>query len=158
MDTLSSTLQFIFHLYIAKFYTTRWYILLNEGGSELVLFLFTRVIHAFSLILFGVACYLLEVYHDEGAGDLHAYINSVLFILSGLFGILSFNAELLKFMLKMSTPFVPTLALALLAASLWAVYFEPEVTYTSPALNETELTNDVEHQVEKFTHLTPMQS
>lgn len=131
---------------------------MNEGGSELVLFLFTRVIHAFSLILFGVACYLLEVYHDEGAGDLHAYINSVLFILSGLFGILSFNAELLKFMLKMSTPFVPTLALALLAASLWAVYFEPEVTYTSPALNETELTNDVEHQVEKFTHLTPMQS
>ena len=44
---------------------------------------------------------------------------------------------------------------ALLAAATWAVFFEPEVNNVSPALHETELTNDVEQQVEKFARLSP---
>ncbi|KNG76117.1 hypothetical protein PFMG_02379 [Plasmodium falciparum IGH-CR14] len=45
--------------------------------------------------------------------------------------------------------------LALGAVSLWSYYFEPEVNHVSPALHETELTNDVEQQVEKFSRYTP---
>lgn len=45
--------------------------------------------------------------------------------------------------------------LALLAATTWAVFFEPEVNNVSPALHETELTNDVEQQVEKFARMSP---
>lgn len=48
-----------------------------------------------------------------------------------------------------------TIWLALLAATIWAVFFEPEVNNVSPALHETELTNDVEQQVEKFARMSP---
>lgn len=148
LDTISATLQFIFYLYISKFYTRKWYVHFNEGGSEWVFFIFVRLVHAFACLLYGLATYLLEVYHDEGAGDLHAYINGVAFVLAGLTEIFvifcnsgSFSNLLLWF--------------ALLAASLWSYYFEPEVNHVSPALHETELTNDVEQQVEKFSRYTP---
>ncbi|EAN32152.1 hypothetical protein TpMuguga_04g00798 [Theileria parva strain Muguga] len=148
LDTVSSTLQFIFYLYVSKFYSKRWYAHLNEGGSELVFMVFTRNIHACACLLYGVACYLLEVYHDEGAGDLHAYLNGVLFVATGVmeFAVLLFNVN---------GAYTPLLLLSLAAATLWAFYFEPEVTFVSPTLEETELTNDVEQQVEKFTRLTP---
>lgn len=87
LDTISATLQFIFYLYISKFYTKKWYLHFNEGGSEWVFFIFVRLVHAFSCLLYGLACYLLEVYHDEGAGDLHAYINGIMFAFAGLTGI-----------------------------------------------------------------------
>ncbi|CDJ47103.1 Chromosome III, complete sequence, related [Eimeria brunetti] len=45
--------------------------------------------------------------------------------------------------------------LSLFAAAIWALFFEPEVNAVSPALHETELTNDVEQQVEKFARLSP---
>ncbi|AFZ81644.1 hypothetical protein BEWA_010610 [Theileria equi strain WA] len=148
LDTISSTLQFIFYLYIAKFYTQRWYINLNEGSSELVFLVFTRIIHAFACILYGLACYLLEVYHDEGAGDLHAYLNGVCFVLTGF-------SEFLVLLFRIGTIYTPFLLFSLSAVTLWSFYFEPEVTYISPSLQETELTNDVEQQVEKFTRMTP---
>ncbi|EDO08452.1 hypothetical protein BBOV_III008950 [Babesia bovis T2Bo] len=148
LDAISSTMQFIFYLYISKFYTERWFVHLNEGSSELVFFVFTRISHAFACFLYGLACYLLEVYHDEGAGDLHAYLNGVCFVLTGC-------AELMVLIFQKGMLATPLLLITLAAATLWAVYFEPEVTFVSPALQETELTNDVEHQVEKFTRLTP---
>ncbi|KAK2194937.1 Protein of unknown function DUF3273 [Babesia duncani] len=148
LDTISSTLQFIFYLFINKFYSQRWFVNLNEGSSELVFFVFTRVIHSFACFLFGIACYLLEVYHDEGAGDLHAYLNGLLFVLTGV-------AELGLLVFHVSAWYTPFLLLSLFAVTLWAIYFEPEVVYVSPDLHETELTNDVEHQVEKFTRMTP---
>lgn len=148
LDTVSSTMQFIFYLYISKFYTERWFVHLNEGGSELVFFVFTRIMHAFACLLYGLACYLLEVYHDEGAGDLHAYLNGVCFVLTGC-------SELMVLVLHKGMFTTPLIMVTLCAATLWAVYFEPEVVFVSPALQETELTNDVEHQVEKFTRMTP---
>lgn len=159
MDTVSSTLQFIFYLYVSKFYSKRWYAHLNEGGSELVFMVFTRNIHACACLLYGVACYLLEVYHDEGAGDLHAYLNGVLFVATGVMGLFkhSFNIflEFAVLLFNVNGAYTPLLLLSLAAATLWAFYFEPEVTFVSPTLEETELTNDVEQQVEKFTRLTP---
>jgi len=35
------------------------------------------------------------------------------------------------------------------------VFFEPEVNDVSPAMYETELTNDIEQQVEKFARMSP---
>jgi len=82
-DVLSSIMQFIFYLYISKFYTEKWYTHFLEGASERVFFSYIRCMHAIALFLFGAATYLMEVYHDEGAGDLHAYINTILFFVSG---------------------------------------------------------------------------
>lgn len=45
--------------------------------------------------------------------------------------------------------------LALVGVTTWAFFFEPEVNEVSPALHETELTNDVEQQVEKFARMSP---
>lgn len=148
LDTVSSTLQFIFYLYVAKFYSQRWYHHLKEGGSELVFLVFTRNIHACACLLYGVASYLLEVYHDEGAGDLHAYLNGVLFVATGF-------SEMAVLLFRVNGVYTPFLLLSLAAVTLWAFYFEPEVNFVSPTLQETELTNDVEQQVEKFTRLTP---
>ncbi|KAL8448452.1 hypothetical protein Emed_003786 [Eimeria media] len=120
----------------------------EEGGPECLFFSYIRCLHAVCLSLYAAATYLLEVYHDEGAGDLHAYINSALFGFASL--------------LEFCVLFVPiggasslSIWLALLAASTWAVFFEPEVNNVSPALHETELTNDVEQQVEKFARMSP---
>ncbi|UKJ89963.2 hypothetical protein MACJ_003220 [Theileria orientalis] len=148
LDTVSATLQFIFYLYMSKFYSKRWFNHLNEGGSELVFLVFTRNIHAAACLLYGVASYLLEVYHDEGAGDLHAYLNGVLFVATGA-------SEMAVLLFRVNGVYTPFLLLALAAVTLWAFYFEPEVNFVSPTLKETELTNDVEQQVEKFTRLTP---
>ncbi|KOB58705.1 hypothetical protein PFHG_00453 [Plasmodium falciparum HB3] len=148
LDTISATLQFIFYLYISKFYTRKWYVHFNEGGSEWVFFIFVRLVHAFSCLLYGLAAYLLEVYHDEGAGDLHAYINGVMFGFAGL-------TEIFVIFCNSGCYSNLLLWLALGAVSLWSYYFEPEVNHVSPALHETELTNDVEQQVEKFSRYTP---
>lgn len=148
LDTISATLQFIFYLFISKFYTRKWYVHFNEGGSEWVFFIFVRLVHAFACLLFGLSAYLLEVYHDEGAGDLHAYINGVLFVLAGL-------TEILVVFCNSGSFSNLILWIALGAVSLWSYYFEPEVNNVSPALHETELTNDVEQQVEKFSRYTP---
>ncbi|CAG9476250.1 glideosome associated protein with multiple membrane spans 3, putative [Plasmodium vivax] len=148
LDTISATLQFIFYLYISKFYTRKWYVHFNEGGSEWVFFIFVRLVHAFSCLLYGLAAYLLEVYHDEGAGDLHAYINGVMFAFAGL-------TEIFVIFCNSGCYSNFLLWLALGAVSLWSYYFEPEVNHVSPALHETELTNDVEQQVEKFSRYTP---
>ncbi|CDR97339.1 hypothetical protein, conserved [Babesia bigemina] len=121
LDAFSSTMQFIFYLYISKFYTQRWFAHLNDGSSELVFFVFTRIMHAFACFLYGLACYLLEVYHDEGAGDLHAYLNGVCFVLTGC-------AELMVLVFQKGMLATPLLLITLAAATLWAVYFEPEVT------------------------------
>ncbi|KAL8437818.1 hypothetical protein ACSSS7_000699 [Eimeria intestinalis] len=148
LDLLSSIMQFIFFLYIAKFYKPKWYMHFQEGGPECLFFSYIRCLHAVCLSLYAAATYLLEVYHDEGAGDLHAYINSALFGFASL--------------LEFCVLFIPiggasslSIWLALLAASTWAIFFEPEVNNVSPALHETELTNDVEQQVEKFARMSP---
>lgn len=86
LDLLSSIMQFIFYLYIAKFYSAKWYAHFLEGGSERIFCSYIRCMHAVCLLLYACAYYLLEVYHDEGAGDLHAYINTVLFFLAGTVG------------------------------------------------------------------------
>lgn len=86
LDLLSSIMQFIFFLYIAKFYKPKWYIHFKEGGPECLFFSYIRCLHAVCLALYAAATYLLEVYHDEGAGDLHAYINSALFGLASIVG------------------------------------------------------------------------
>ncbi|CDJ60918.1 hypothetical protein, conserved [Eimeria maxima] len=148
LDLLSSVMQFIFFLYIAKFYKPKWYLQFKEGGPECLFFSYIRCLHAVCLALYGAATYLLEVYHDEGAGDLHAYINSALFGLASL-------VEFCVLFVPVGGASALTIWLALLAAAIWAVFFEPEVNNVSPALHETELTNDVEQQVEKFARLSP---
>ncbi|KAF8822639.1 glideosome-associated protein with multiple-membrane spans GAPM3 [Cardiosporidium cionae] len=148
LDVLSSLLQLIFYLYVAKFYSARWFQHFEDGGSEWVFFAFIRILHSFSLIMYAAATYLLEVYHDEGAGDLHAYINSCLVASAGLI-------EFIVIFLKYSSISTAFIWLALLAVTIWCYFFEPEVNLVSPALFETELTNDVEIQVEKFARMSP---
>ncbi|XP_058515537.1 uncharacterized protein LOC131478935, partial [Ochotona princeps] len=148
MDLLSSTMQFIFYLYISKFYSAKWYTHFLEGGSERIFFSYIRCMHALACLLFACAYYLLEVYHDEGAGDLHAYINASLF---GLAGAVEFSV----LFVGMSGVAAVFIWVALAALTAWACFFEPEVNEASPALYETELTNDVEQQVEKFARMSP---
>ncbi|PFH37336.1 glideosome-associated protein with multiple-membrane spans GAPM3 [Besnoitia besnoiti] len=148
LDLLSSIMQFIFYLYIAKFYSAKWYAHFLEGGSERIFFSYIRCMHSLALLLYACAYYLLEVYHDEGAGDLHAYINASLFALAG---IVEFSV-LFSGMSGVATMFI---WLALVAVTTWAFFFEPEVNEVSPSLHETELTNDVEQQVEKFARMSP---
>lgn len=177
MDLLCSVMQFIFYLYIAKFYQPKWYAQFEEGGPERLFFSYIRCMHAVCLLLYAAATYLLEVYHDEGAGDLHAYLNSTLFGFAGLIGKSQTHCCVIVPVVHLSTStcfrfavhfseftvmFLPlsglsTLAIwfALLAATVWAFFFEPEVNNVSPALHETELTNDVEQQVEKFARMSP---
>lgn len=148
LDVLSSLFQFMFYFYISKFYTDKWYVHFMEGGSEWVFFTFTRMIHAIAFILYAGSTYLLEVYHDEGAGDLHAYINGSIFFFAGL-------AEIICIFLRWNSVSTLLIWVALVCVTVWAYFFEPEVNDASPALYETELTNDVEQQVELFASSSP---
>jgi len=148
-DVISSVMQFIFFLYVAKFYSNKWYSHFEAGGSECVFLAYIRIMHAMCFILYGTSTYLLEVYHDEGAGDLHAYINCSFFFVAAI-------AEFSLIFFKLHSTSTALIWAALFVVTAWCYFFEPEVNHASPLLDETELTNDVEQQVEKFTRLNPL--
>lgn len=149
-DVISSVMQFIFFLYVAKFYSAKWYDHFNAGGSECVFLAYIRCMHAICFVLYGISTYLLEVYHDEGAGDLHAYINCAFLLTAGIF-------EFSLIFFQISSTASGLIWASLFVVTTWCYFFEPEVNHASPLLDETELTNDVEQQVEKFTRVNPFE-
>eukprot|EP01069_Polyplicarium_translucidae_P004526 Polyplicarium_translucidae@DN259_c0_g1_i1.p1 len=84
LDLVSSTMQFVFYLYMANNYDKTWWAHFTSGGYEWTFVAFARVLHAVAFCMFADATFCLEVYHDDGAGGLHAILNSFAFAAAGI--------------------------------------------------------------------------
>ncbi|KAH8739457.1 cytochrome c oxidase subunit III [Cryptosporidium ryanae] len=146
LDFIGKTIGFVFTLQLGGTtdLETAFNMAVAQGGVEINFLTFGQMLCGIAFILFGLGFLLLELFQDEGVGSTYGYINFIVFSASGIAIII--HATTFK------TTGVNIFALASFAsASLWAVFFEPAINEFSPAFGETELTNDVETQVEKFT-------
>ncbi|OII76100.1 hypothetical protein cand_006890 [Cryptosporidium andersoni] len=115
-----------------------------QGGVEINFLTFGQVLSGIAFISYGFGFLLLELFQDEGVGNVYGYINFSSFVSAGI--------AILIYAISFKTSGANFIALvALMGAFIWASFFEPAVNEFSPSLGETELTNDVETQVEKFT-------
>ncbi|KAJ1613148.1 cytochrome c oxidase subunit III [Cryptosporidium canis] len=115
-----------------------------QGGVEINFLTFGQILCGIAFVSYGLGFLLLELFQDEGVGNTYGYINFIAFSASGI----SLLLHATTFKCTGATLF----ALASFSAALlWALLFEPSINEFSPAFGETELTNDVETQVEKFT-------
>jgi len=148
LDVLSGVASFVFFLHFTSHYDKPWWNHFTQGGAEWTFMAFGRLVHGTALLFYALAFLLLELYHDEGTNDWHGCLNFFLFGSAGI-------AEIVVLFLSHGVAGIVLLWIALVSGLTWAMAFEQEVNETSPQLNETELTNDVEQQVEKFARLSP---
>lgn len=148
LDVVGATLQFIFYAYMSNHYDKTWWAQFTGGGVEWLVFALARLIHALGALFYASALFLLEVYHDQGTNDWHGVLNAFLFTGTALM-------ELLVLTVMDGATGVVLNWVALVSALLWAMAFEQEVNASGPLLHETELSNEVEAQVEKFARAHP---
>lgn len=86
LDLISSTLQFIIHIYANFHYDSSWWFQFTSGGVEWLNHTLARLLQAFSLLYYANGLFLIEVYHDDGTNDWHGVLNSFLFTVAALTG------------------------------------------------------------------------
>eukprot|EP01053_Blabericola_migrator_P007690 Blabericola_migrator_1__7689@NODE_3924_length_1423_cov_113_025811_g2427_i0_p1_GENE_NODE_3924_length_1423_cov_113_025811_g2427_i0NODE_3924_length_1423_cov_113_025811_g2427_i0_p1_ORF_typecomplete_len293_score37_95DUF3273/PF11677_8/2_3e60SdpI/PF13630_6/6_9e03SdpI/PF13630_6/7_7e02_NODE_3924_length_1423_cov_113_025811_g2427_i04611339 len=149
-DVLSSAITLAGALNFYQCYTDSYWTHYKEGNLDWIFGAGARVLHAIALILYAQGLVLLEVYHDEGTSDWHGIMNWFLFMAGGIIEIsVLFLAD-------------PSIGIAfgwvaIVSALIWAMAFEQELSETSPAMDESELCNELEREVEKFTRTSPLE-
>lgn len=146
--TCADVLQCVLYLHIALHYSPALITQSTGGGSEWLLFTFTRILYAIAAFQYGQGFFLIEVYHDQGTSAFLGAALLVAYVATGCLDILGigFLAPGLGTCVR---------AITLVMAILWAVVFEDIVHAFSPALYETELTNELEAKVNYFARCPP---
>lgn len=148
-DICSNLFQLVAYVWMSSHYSELWWENYKTGGVDWLFFGVCRAIAGIAYLCYAPALLLLELYHDEGTNEWHGVLNAFLFKVAG---ICEFCCIFLKYDCGLS---VFVAIVAHLSALFWAFNFEDELMETSTALNETELCNEVEQEVGKFTKLSP---
>lgn len=85
--------------------------------------------------MYGASFFYLEAYHDEGTHEEYAWINMILFGLSGL-------AELLMVFTGFGSLFSVLLLVSIISGTVWSMSFEPLLEKWSPALHSRDVNAD----------------
>ncbi|KAF7457789.1 putative glideosome associated protein with multiple membrane spans 3 [Cryptosporidium felis] len=146
LDLVGKTISFVFTMQLggSTDLESAFNMAVAQGGVEINFLIFGQVLCGIAFVSYGLGFLLLELFQDEGVGNSYGYINFLAFSASGI--------SLLVHATTFKSTGISLFALTSFAAALlWALFFEPSINEFSPAFSETELTNDVETQVEKFT-------
>lgn len=147
-DVISSTLQFIIYVYMDNYYDKTWWAHFTSGGAEWLISTLARLLNAFALFYYASGFFLLEVYHDNGTNDWHGVLNAFILTFAGI-------AEISVLVLSEGSISIVLHWIALVSILVWAMAFEQELNSSQPFLHESEFTNQVESQVEKFARNSP---
>ncbi|EZG67240.1 putative transmembrane protein [Gregarina niphandrodes] len=148
-DVVASTMQLAWALNFSSYYTDAMWTHFRDGNLDWVFCNGARVIRALAYVGYGLSFFLLEVYHDEGTNDWHGGANLIFYLLAGI-------SEMSVILLADPAFSTAVSFVALMSALLWAVAFEEEVNASSPALNESELCNELEKQMDRFARVNPL--
>lgn len=135
LDFISSVLRMVQYIYAYYYMSMKWWTKYQQTKADWIFFQFGSFVHSFSLIMYGAAFFYLEAYHDEGTQEEFAWVNMILFGLSGL-------AELLMVFTGFGSLFSLLLLVSILCATTWAMSFEPLLEKWSPALHSRDVNAD----------------
>eukprot|EP01054_Gregarina_sp_Poly1_P009816 Gregarina_sp_Poly_1__9815@NODE_629_length_7064_cov_625_434043_g482_i0_p3_GENE_NODE_629_length_7064_cov_625_434043_g482_i0NODE_629_length_7064_cov_625_434043_g482_i0_p3_ORF_typecomplete_len293_score21_69DUF3273/PF11677_8/1e59SdpI/PF13630_6/2_2e03SdpI/PF13630_6/0_2SdpI/PF13630_6/20DKCLD/PF08068_12/2_3e02DKCLD/PF08068_12/2_7ECFribofla_trS/PF07155_12/68ECFribofla_trS/PF07155_12/1_1_NODE_629_length_7064_cov_625_434043_g482_i054936371 len=148
-DTISAVMCTAGALNFYKSYTDSYWTHFREGNLDWIFGAGARVLHGIAWLLYAQGYVLLEIYHDEGTNDWHGILNWFLFMIGGII-------EISVLFLADPAVGIAFAWVAVLSALVWAMAFEQELSETSPTMNESELCNELEREVEKFTRTSPL--
>lgn len=142
-DMIAATLQTGSMLNFYLNYNEAWWTHYRDGSLDWIFGASARTIHAIGFALYGIAFFLLEVYHDEGTNDWHGTLNLFIFC---------FAAATEFLVLACGDPSVGIVVgfVALLSALFWSMAFEEEVNASTPKLSQSELCNELEEDVDRY--------
>ena len=148
-DMVGLVLQLVAYVWISANYSELWWENYTTGGVDWLYFAVCKILFGIKFLCMAPAIALLEIYHDEGTSDWHGLMNAFLLCAGGLSYLVAvfFPAE--------SGLGIVLGVITLLSVTFWAFHFEDALIESSTALNETELCNEVEQEVGKFTKLSP---
>ncbi|KAL8428639.1 hypothetical protein ACSSS7_007112 [Eimeria intestinalis] len=136
LDLAAAALRVAASLHFCRFVSARWLGRNMQLSGEWCLSYLGATLQGLALLSYGLAFAALELYHDKGVGDNHAWAMLVLYPLAGI-------AKLSSIYLSL-TSLSPLLLLAsLLAAYRWAQAFEPLLERWSPELHARRLDDSI---------------
>lgn len=122
-------------IYGYHFLQTRWWLHNTQTKTDFSLFYFGALAHGIALILYGVAIFYLEAYHDEGTYEEFAWICLGLFGLAGA-------CEILMVLTGWGACFSVIQLLACAVALIWSLSYEPTLLYHASALHDRNINDD----------------
>ncbi|KAL8272647.1 hypothetical protein Esti_003435 [Eimeria stiedai] len=136
LDVAAAALRVAASLHFCRFVSARWLGRNMQLSGEWCLSYLGATLQGLALLSYGLAFAALELYHDKGVGDNHAWAMLVLYPFAGI-------AKLGSIYLSL-TSLSPLLLLAsLLAAYRWARAFEPLLERWSPELHARRLDDSI---------------
>eukprot|EP00921_Rhytidocystis_pertsovi_P017336 GHVQ01027261.1.p1 GENE.GHVQ01027261.1~~GHVQ01027261.1.p1 ORF type:complete len:348 (+),score=53.77 GHVQ01027261.1:1-1044(+) len=136
LDIISTSLRLIQYLYAYFYMGMKWWSKFNQSKADFSLFQFGNVINSFALLLYGLAWFYLEAYHDQGTYMQFAWWNLGLFAAAAV-------GELLMVFTGFGAFFSVVLLMAMVSATMWATSFEPMVQSCQPQLHSRDVNADV---------------
>lgn len=132
LDTFVVGLRLMAYIYAYQFLGNRWWMKYTQSSADWCLFYFGALIHAITLVLYGLAIFYMEAYHDEGTYEEWSWIILTLFSVAGLF-------EFLLVLTGFGNFYTVLHVVALVAAVIWAFSFEPLLHFYSPVFHDRDL-------------------
>lgn len=129
LDLFSLAIRILAFLYGYHFMQTRWWLHYTQTKSDFSLFYFGALIHGVSMVLYGVAIFYMESYHDEGTVQELGWVSLGLFSAAGF-------CEILMVLSGWGACFTMIQLAALIVATIWAMSFEPLLHFHSVALHD----------------------
>jgi len=112
------------------------------GGSSWLTYFTARVCDALTLILYGSACFFLETYHSEGAGEVWGWLCGIVYYLAGISEILCLTAMGTESAKVIDAVYTVLFGLALALSTVWALIFEPVSHRYDVKLTQSAMRNE----------------
>lgn len=89
LDSFVVALRLMGYIYAYHFLSSRWWLKYTQSNADWCIFYSGTLLHSLALLLYGLAVFYMEAYHDEGTFEEWAWLIMILFSLAALFGELS---------------------------------------------------------------------
>lgn len=136
LDSFVVALRLMQYIYAYHFLGSRWWMKYTQSSTDWCIFYAGGFVHAISLVLYGMAIFYMEAYHDEGTYEEWSWICLLLFFIAGAFEFTLVFSGLGAFYTVLHIA-------ALVVAVLWSFSFEPLLHYHSPVFHDRDLNGDL---------------
>lgn len=136
LDIFVVAFRLMQYIYAYRFLGERWWMKYAQTPADWCLFYSSAYLHSIALLLYGLAIFYMESYHDEGTSDEWGWLCLSLFSLASL-------SEVFLVFTRFGALTTIFQAAALLCALFWSCSFEPIVQRQAPTFHDRDLNSGI---------------